>query len=123
EAIPALAARCGMHPDTAWQALRQLLWLKIVSRVKRPGKTSLYRVNPLDAWATRNKGVTPTGIKGAPEIKGHPLKPDVATGNEGVTPTRNKGAQSISHEVTPLKSLAINFETDLAVMEIYAAYP
>jgi hypothetical protein len=69
EPVPEIAKRIGLHPDTAWSAIRYLLQQKLVSRESRHGQTSVYKINPASQW------LPPTGIKGAPENEGHALKP------------------------------------------------
>ena len=50
ERVALLAKRCGMHRNTVWQALKDLEACKIIGRTSRPGRTTVFRVNPLAKW-------------------------------------------------------------------------
>lgn len=105
ESIPQLARRVGMHPDTAWDAIRYLVGQQLVAKETRHGRTSIHRLTPISQWKQ------PTGNEGAPEIKGHPLKPGRRhRKRRGTHPPEIKGCKVDPIEVTPLKVLPLALE-------------
>jgi len=49
-AVKTMARVCRIHPQTARDALRYLTEQGFLTREKRPGRTTIYRLTPLSSW-------------------------------------------------------------------------
>ena len=69
ERLENMARKCRLHRDTVIDCLRFLVAHRMLTKEKRSGFASIYRVTPLDEW------IPPGGNEGVPETKGHPSEP------------------------------------------------
>ena len=92
EAVPNIAAGCGLCENTVWRALKDLLALQMIARESRHGQTSFYSVAPLESWKQ------PAPSNGVPQKKRYPFKRGGGTPFEGVGGTPFEGALRVSHE-------------------------
>src|SRR5262245_37191639 len=94
---------CRLHPHTVRCALRFLVTHRLLFRMKRPGKTWLYRLAPANQWqpptridSNPSKTHTPPSVSqgGGPKtIQGQPCETDIGEGN----PTKGNPLKEKSH--------------------------
>src|SRR3954447_18656502 len=56
ETIKDMAARCRMHPDTVHRAVKSLVAMMMVEKVRRYGSSSKLQATTPDNWLPVNKG-------------------------------------------------------------------
>lgn len=97
QSVQTIAETCKIHPDTVWPAIAELIRRRMLSRIQRPGKTSMLKPLPVSSW-------TPTGKRGAPENEGHPSVSSGPTGKRGVTTHwKRRGRKVIPLKVIPIR--------------------
>lgn len=97
EAPENMAVWLRLHPDTIWAALKVLTLRRMILRTKRPGQTTLFKINHnSNQWL-------PTGKKGAPEKKGHRKPSARRRKRRGDRSPEKKGHKVHPIEVHPIK--------------------
>lgn len=93
ESMPHIAKGCRMSEGTLKKVLPRLVELNAVTKVSRPGKSAIYRPNPLDLWKPRsNMTQVKSDLPPRSNMTQHPDLTDL--------PPRS----NMTHEVTPLSS-------------------
>ncbi|MGD0746059.1 MAG: hypothetical protein ABSA45_12975 [Verrucomicrobiota bacterium] len=70
EALPAFAAGCLMKRVTAQKALRELVDIELLTAEPRPGRTTIYRINPDPPQKGRYVSPSPNGALGSQPKRG-----------------------------------------------------
>lgn len=91
-----MAETCRIHPDTLTDCLKALEALAIIVRVARPGKTTVWKINPPNLWTFNQPTPSnhPPASKGeqSPDLKGE--HPPESKGDEGNPKKEIKGRKS-----------------------------
>lgn len=100
EPIPKFARGCRLNEGTVTTALNFLCDCRLIKKMSRPGRTSIFKINPISLWEpTRNEGVG--GKEGSPSVSPRPTR------NEGVGTGGNRGGTKLLPQVTPERGVSL----------------
>ncbi len=80
--LDSMARKCRLHPKTVTRALAFLTARQLLAATRRPGQTTVYRLNPISAWSPPFDGsVSKVSTSPHKPIPTHPSQSDTNEGN------------------------------------------